>query len=58
VVSTAETIGATGLSLFAIALPLVALVLVVVLLVWVARKTHRLFFGRRKVDAITTPRER
>ena len=31
VVSTAETIGATGLSLFAIALPLVALVLIVVL---------------------------
>ncbi len=58
VVSTAETIGATGLSLFAIALPLVALVLIVVLLVWVVRKTGRFFFGRRKADVIAAPRER
>jgi hypothetical protein len=58
VVSTAETIGATGLSLFAIALPVVALVLIVVLLVWVVRRTGRFFFGRRKVDAIAAPRER
>ena len=58
VVSTAETIGATGLSLFAIALPLVALVLIVVLLFWVVRRTGRFFFGRRKVDVIAAPRER
>ena len=58
VVSTAETIGATGLSLFAIALPLVALVLIVVLLFWVVRRTGRFFSGRRKVDVITAPRER
>ena len=48
VVSTAETIGATGLSLFAIALPVVACVLIVVLLFWVVRKTGRLLFGRRQ----------
>jgi flagellar biogenesis protein FliO len=58
VVSTAETIGATGLSLFAIALPLVALVLIVVLLVWVLRRTSRYFFGRRKAEAVAMPRER
>jgi hypothetical protein len=45
-VSTAETIGATGLSLFAIALPFVALVVIVVLLVWLARKAGRFLFGR------------
>ena len=58
VVSTAETIGATGLSLFAIALPVIALVLIVVLLFWVVRRTGRLFSGRRKVDVIAAPRER
>jgi hypothetical protein len=46
VVSTAETIGATGLSLFAIALPVIALVLIVVLLAWAVRKTGRVLFGR------------
>jgi hypothetical protein len=45
-VSTAETIGATGLSLFAIALPFVALVVIVVLLVWLVRKAGRFIFGR------------
>jgi hypothetical protein len=45
-VSTAETIGATGLSMFAIALPFVALVVIVVLLVWLARKAGRFIFGR------------
>ena len=45
-VSTAETIGATGLSLFAIALPFLALVVIVVLLVWLARKAGRFIFGR------------
>jgi hypothetical protein len=47
VVSTAETVGATGLSLFAIALPLVCLVLVAALLFWVVRKAGRIVFGRR-----------
>lgn len=47
VVSTVETVGATGLSLLAIALPLVCLVAVVVLLAWATRKAGRLMFGRR-----------
>jgi hypothetical protein len=55
-VSTAETIGATGLSVFAIALPFVALIVIVLLLVWLARKAGRFIFGR---DAgATTARER
>jgi hypothetical protein len=45
-VSTAETIGATGLSLFAIALPVLCLLLVVALLAWVTRKAGRILFGR------------
>lgn len=45
-VSTAETIGATGLSLFAIALPFIALLVIVVLLVWLVRKAGRFVLGR------------
>jgi hypothetical protein len=56
-VSTAETLGATGLSLFAIALPLVALVLIVLLLVWLVRRTGRLLRGRRQ-SSITAPARR
>jgi hypothetical protein len=46
VVATLETVGATGLSLVAIALPFLALIAIVVLLAWVVRKTGRLLFGR------------
>jgi hypothetical protein len=45
-VSTAETIGATGLSLFAIALPFLALIVIVALLVWLVRKAGRIVLGR------------
>jgi hypothetical protein len=45
-VSTAETIGATGLSLFAIALPFLALIVIVALLVWFVRKAGRIVLGR------------
>ena len=48
VVSTVETVGATGLSILAIALPLVCLVAVVALLAWATRKAGRLMFGRRR----------
>ena len=46
-VSTAETIGATGLSVFAIALPFIALIVIAVLLAWLVRKAGRFMFGRR-----------
>lgn len=51
VVSTAETVGATGLALFAIVLPILALLVVVVLLVWVLRRARRLLDRRRKLAA-------
>lgn len=55
-VSTAETIGATGLSIFAIALPFIALIVIVVLLVWLVRKAGRFMFGRnRGVPATREP---
>lgn len=47
VVSTIETVGATGLAIFAIVLPLVCLFAVTALLYWAARKAGRLLFGRR-----------
>lgn len=48
VVSTVETVGATGLAVLAIAVPLLCLVAVVALLWWAARKAGRLLFGRNK----------
>jgi Domain of unknown function (DUF4126) len=52
VVSTVETVGATGLSILAIALPLVCLAAVIALAVWAARKAGRLVFVRsRKAQA-------
>ena len=47
VVSTAETIGASIVSVLAIALPLLCLVLVVLLIFWLARKAGRFAFRRR-----------
>jgi hypothetical protein len=47
VVSTVETVSATGIAILAIAVPLLCFVAVVVLLWWVARKAGRLLFGRR-----------
>jgi hypothetical protein len=48
VVSTVETVGATGLALFAIALPILTLVVVIALLVWLARRAGRLLGRGRK----------
>jgi hypothetical protein len=47
VVSTVETVGATGLAVLAIAVPLLCLAAVVALLYWATRKAGRLLFGRR-----------
>jgi hypothetical protein len=47
VVSTVETVGATGLSIFAIVLPLLCLVAVIVLLAWAIRRAGKVLFGRR-----------
>lgn len=47
VVSTLETVGATGLSLLALVVPLLCLAAIVALLAWVVRRSGRLLFGRR-----------
>jgi hypothetical protein len=47
VISTVETVGAIGVALFAIVLPVLTLVALVTLLYWATRKTGRLLFGRR-----------
>jgi hypothetical protein len=47
VVSTVETVGATGISIFAIVVPLVCLAAVVALLAWAIRKAGKVLFGRR-----------
>ena len=46
VVSAAETVGATGLALLAVALPIITLGVVVALLVWVVRRVRRRLVGR------------
>jgi len=47
VVSTVETVGATGIAVLAIVVPLLCLVAIVVLLYWATRTAGRLVFGRR-----------
>jgi membrane protein implicated in regulation of membrane protease activity len=51
VVSTAETIGATGLALFAIVLPVLALAVVVLLVVWLVRRIRRSLARRRDAQS-------
>jgi membrane protein implicated in regulation of membrane protease activity len=50
-------VGATGLALFAVLLPVVTLVVVVVLFVWVFRRVRRRFFARRSGEGATVPAE-
>jgi hypothetical protein len=57
IVSTAETIGATGLALFAVALPIITLVVVVALFVWVVRRLRRRGAGRGAGQRETMPVE-
>jgi len=47
VVATVETVGATGVAILAIVVPVLCLVVVLGLLYWAARKAGRLMFGRR-----------
>jgi len=47
VVSTAETLGATGLAIFAVVLPLLCFLVVAALLFWAGRKAGKVLFGRR-----------
>lgn len=45
-VSAVETVGATGIAIFAVLVPLLCLAAVIALLTWTARKAGRLLFGR------------
>jgi len=54
VVSTVETVGATGVALFAIILPVLTLVAVVAVLYWATRKAGRVLFGRRQPPSVAT----
>ncbi|MDY0109308.1 MAG: DUF4126 domain-containing protein [Candidatus Krumholzibacteria bacterium] len=47
-VAGVETLGAAGLAILAIVVPVVCLVLVIVLLTWSVRRAGRLLFGRRR----------
>ena len=47
VISTVETVGATGLAVMAIVVPVLCFAAVVALLYWAARKAGRVLFGRR-----------
>ena len=50
VVSTAETVGAVGLSLLAVAIPLLALALALALVIWAVRGVRRLARVRHKAS--------
>lgn len=52
VVSTVETLGAAGLTLFAIVLPVITLIALIALLYWATRKAGRLLFGRRPGERV------
>ena len=47
IVATVETVGATGIAILAIVVPLVCLAAIVGLLYWATKKAGRLLFGRR-----------
>jgi hypothetical protein len=47
VVSTVETVGATGIAVLAIAVPLLCIALIAALVYWSGKKAGRLLFGRR-----------
>lgn len=53
IVSTVETIGATGIAVLAVVVPLLCLVAIVALLYWATKKAGRLVFGRRGADPTT-----
>jgi hypothetical protein len=48
VVATVETIGATGIAILAVAVPLLCLAAIIALLYWTTKKAGRLLFGRSR----------
>lgn len=54
VVSTAETVGSAGISVFAIVAPVVCLAALIALFVWAARKARRMLSRRRAASTRTS----
>jgi hypothetical protein len=48
IVATVETVGATGIAILAVAVPLLCLAAIVALLYWTTKKAGRLLFGRSR----------
>jgi hypothetical protein len=55
VVATVETVGATGIAILAVAVPLLCLAAIVALLYWATKKAGRLLFGRNRPTEASQP---
>jgi len=55
VVATVETVGATGVAILAVVVPLLCLAAIVALLYWATRKAGRLLFGRNRGAEASQP---
>jgi hypothetical protein len=55
IVATAETVGAAGIAILAIVVPLVCLAAIVALLYWATKKAGRLLFGRSRDNRAAPP---
>jgi hypothetical protein len=55
IVATVETVGATGIAILAIVVPLLCLAAIVGLLYWATKKAGRLLFGRRRGTGASQP---
>jgi hypothetical protein len=54
-IATVETVGAAGIAILAVVVPLLCLAIVVALLYWATRKAARLLFGRGSKPGATRP---
>lgn len=55
IVATVETIGATGIAILAVAVPLLCLAAIAALLYWTTKKAGRLMFGRSRDGGASQP---
>jgi len=55
VVATVETVGATGITVLALVVPLLCLVAIAGLLYWATKKAGRLLFGRNRGTEVSQP---
>jgi len=55
IVATVETVGATGIAILALVIPLLCLTAIVVLLYWATKKAGRLLFGRNRGTEVSQP---